>query len=88
MLVVAQVQAVPSDVEEAKTQSALRAAKRMHPLSGYAITVVSAVQDAPRCLDAADSFQDTYLKPLRILNTVTRKTMNVWPLLSIETELI
>jgi hypothetical protein len=64
MLVVAQVQAVPSDVEEeANTQSALRAAKRMHPLSRHEITVASVVQDVPRCLDAADSFQDTYLKP-------------------------
>jgi hypothetical protein len=71
-------QAVPSGVEaEADSQSALRdvqqAAKHMHLQAD---------------LDAADGFQDTYLKPLRIFDAVTRKIANVWTLLSIGTELI
>jgi hypothetical protein len=86
-------QAVPSGVEaEADSQSALRgadqAAKRTHPPSETAITVVSVAQGAQAYLDAADSFQDTYLKPLRIFDAVIGEIGNVWTLLSIGTELI
>ncbi|KAG2335671.1 hypothetical protein BDR05DRAFT_1006571 [Suillus weaverae] len=78
------VQAAPSGVEEeAITQSALQdaqeAAKRIHPLSGPAITVASVAQDAPADLDAAYNFQDTYLKPLRIFDSVIGEIADVHP---------
>jgi hypothetical protein len=83
---VAQVQTAPSGAkEEADTQLALRgaqqAAKRMHPLSEPAITVASAGQDAQADLNAADDFQDTYLKPLRIFDDVIGEIADVWTLL-------
>jgi hypothetical protein len=85
---VVQVHAAPSRAGaevEADTQLALQdaqqAAKRMHPLSGPAITVVSVGQDAQADLDTADGFQDTYLKPLRIFDSVIGEITNVWTLL-------
>ncbi|KAG2341525.1 hypothetical protein BDR05DRAFT_990896 [Suillus weaverae] len=88
-----EVQADPSGVEEeANTQSALQdaqeAAKRIHPLAGPAITVASYAQDAPADLNAAYTFQDKCLKPLRIFDSVIGDLANVWALLSIGTELI
>jgi hypothetical protein len=85
-LVVAQVHAAPSDAEvEADLQSVIRdtqqAAKRIHPLSGPAITVASAGQDAQAEFNAVDDFQDTYLKPLRIFDTVIGEIADVWTLL-------
>ncbi|KIK38627.1 hypothetical protein CY34DRAFT_14919 [Suillus luteus UH-Slu-Lm8-n1] len=81
-----EVHAAPSQAGaevEADTQSALRdaqqAAKRMHPLSGPAITAASVGQDAQADLDAADGFQDTYLKPLRIFDSVIGEIANVHP---------
>jgi hypothetical protein len=53
----------------------------MHPLSGPPNTAASAVQDAQDNLDAADNFQDTYLKPLRIFDTVIGEIADVWTLL-------
>ncbi|KAG2362669.1 hypothetical protein BDR07DRAFT_1376320 [Suillus spraguei] len=77
---------------EADTRSALRnaqeATKHMHSLSGPVITVASAGQHAQEDLDTADNFQDTYLQPLRIFNTVIGEIANVWALFSIRTELI
>ncbi|KAG2339592.1 hypothetical protein BDR05DRAFT_938889 [Suillus weaverae] len=78
------VQAAPSGAEEeANTQSALQdaqeAAKRIHPLSGPATTVASVAQDAPVDLDAAYNFQDTYLKPLRIFDSVIGEIADVHP---------
>jgi hypothetical protein len=59
---------------EPNTQSALQdteeAVTHMHPLSKHATTGVSLVQDAQEDLDAADSFQDIYLKPLKIFDAV------------------
>jgi hypothetical protein len=80
---VVQVQTAPSGAEvEADTQSTLRdaqrAAKRMHPLSGPAITAASVGQNAQADLDAADGFQDTYLKPLRVFDAVIGGIANVW----------
>ncbi|KAG2338716.1 hypothetical protein BDR05DRAFT_1041822 [Suillus weaverae] len=79
-----EVQAAPSGVEEeANTQSALQdaqeAAKLIHPLSGPAITVASYAQDAPADLDAAYTFQDTCLKPLRIFDSVIGELANLHP---------
>jgi hypothetical protein len=80
--VVAQVQAIPSAVEvEPNTQSALQdteeAVTHMHPLSKHATTGVSLVQDAQEDLDAADSFQDIYLKPLKIFDAVVEDIADV-----------
>ncbi|KIK35711.1 hypothetical protein CY34DRAFT_16857 [Suillus luteus UH-Slu-Lm8-n1] len=80
------IKAAPSDVEvEADLQSVIRdtqqAAKRMHPLSGPAITVACAGQDAQTDLNAVDDFQDTCLKPLRIFGTVIAEIGNVWTII-------
>jgi hypothetical protein len=73
--VVVQVQAAPSGVEaEGDAQSALRdaqeATKHMYSLSRPVIAVTSTGQGAQKDLDTADTFQDTYLQPLRIFDTV------------------
>ncbi|KAG2336413.1 hypothetical protein BDR05DRAFT_1005889 [Suillus weaverae] len=76
-----EVQAAPS--EEANIQSALQdaqeAAKRIHPLAGRAITVVSVAQDAPADLDAGYNFQNKYLKLLRIFDSVIGEIADVHP---------
>ncbi|KAG2362635.1 hypothetical protein BDR07DRAFT_1376376 [Suillus spraguei] len=54
-------------------QDAQEAAKHMHPLSRPAITVISGLKGVQEDLDAVDSFEDTYLKPLKIFNTVITK---------------
>ncbi|KAG2112048.1 uncharacterized protein F5147DRAFT_771606 [Suillus discolor] len=70
-----------SDRTEGGTQLALwdaqQATKCMHPLSGPAIAVTSVGQDTQVDLDAADGFQDTYLKPLRIFDAVIGEIVNV-----------
>ncbi|KAG1856405.1 hypothetical protein DFJ58DRAFT_913712 [Suillus subalutaceus] len=75
--------ASPGMEVEADIQSALRdaqeAARHMYPLPGPAITVASVDQDAQADLDVADGFQDTYLKPLRIFDTVIGEIANVHP---------
>jgi hypothetical protein len=53
----------------------------MHSLSGPPNTVASAGQDAQDDLDAVDNFQDTYLKPLKIFDSVIGEIANVWTLL-------
>ncbi|KAG2141430.1 uncharacterized protein EDB93DRAFT_1252575 [Suillus bovinus] len=64
-VIAARVQAAPSNVEiEADTESALRA---------------SVVEGGPEDLDAADEFQDTYLKPLRIFDDVIGKIADLHP---------
>jgi hypothetical protein len=50
--------------------------------------MVSHLQDIQEDLDAVDSFQDAYLEPLRIFDTVIGELVNVWALFSIRTELI
>ncbi|KAG2369129.1 hypothetical protein BDR07DRAFT_852877 [Suillus spraguei] len=87
------LETTPSAVRvEADTQSALQdtqgAASHIHSLSEPAITVVSDLQGAQEDLDAADSFQDTYLEPLRIFDTVIGTLADVWTLFSIRPELI
>jgi hypothetical protein len=42
----------------------------MNPLSGHATSGASTVQNAPADLEAAYNFQDTYLQPLRIFDSV------------------
>ncbi|KAG2361875.1 hypothetical protein BDR07DRAFT_1376893 [Suillus spraguei] len=69
-------------------QDAQQAAKRMLPLSGPATTAMSVGQDVQAELDTADTFQDTYLKPLRTFDDIIAKIADVWTLLSVGTELI
>ncbi|KAG2143439.1 uncharacterized protein EDB93DRAFT_1105281 [Suillus bovinus] len=78
------IEVAPSGIEvEAESQSALQhaqqSARQMHSLSGRVITVTSAAQDAQADLTAADGFQDTYLKPLKIFDDVIGKIANVHP---------
>jgi hypothetical protein len=42
----------------------------MKPLSGHVISGASTAQNAPADLDAVYNFQDTYLQPLRIFDSV------------------
>ncbi|KAG2357399.1 hypothetical protein BDR07DRAFT_372647 [Suillus spraguei] len=77
-----ELQVAPSGVEvEANTLSTLletqEATKYMHPLFGPAISVDSALQGAQEDLNTVDSFQDTYLKPLRIFDDVIGKLADV-----------
>ncbi|KAG2361639.1 hypothetical protein BDR07DRAFT_1377115 [Suillus spraguei] len=67
----------------ADPQSALQttkeAAKRMKLLSGHVASGASAAQNASADLEAAYDFQDTYLQPLRIFDTVIGKLADVHP---------
>jgi len=60
----------------------------MYSLSRPVITVTSTGQGAQEDFDTADTFQDTYLQPLRIFDTVIGKIADVWALFSFRTELI
>ncbi|KAG2135695.1 hypothetical protein BD769DRAFT_1774181 [Suillus cothurnatus] len=76
------VQAGPSGVRvEVDNLLTLRdtqeAVEDMHSLSGHKTTVVSVLQGAQKDLEAADSFQDTYLQPLRIFDTVVGEVANL-----------
>ncbi|KIK38133.1 hypothetical protein CY34DRAFT_809670 [Suillus luteus UH-Slu-Lm8-n1] len=76
------VQVVPPGMEmEVDIQAALRdaqeAATHMRPLSGPAITAVSADQDAQEDLDAAEDSQDAYIKPLRIFNDMIGRIVDL-----------
>ncbi|KAG2354045.1 hypothetical protein BDR07DRAFT_1382573 [Suillus spraguei] len=68
-------------------EDAQQAGERMLPLSGPAMIAVSVGQDVQAGLNTADTFQDTYLKPLRIFDDVIGKIADVWSLLSVGTEL-
>ncbi|KAG2361876.1 hypothetical protein BDR07DRAFT_1090291 [Suillus spraguei] len=71
------------DVEVEDTRSAVQGAQQtakcMLTLSGPATTAVSVGQDVQADLDTADTFQDTYLKPLRIFDDVIGKIADVHP---------
>ncbi|KAG1844159.1 hypothetical protein DFJ58DRAFT_844067 [Suillus subalutaceus] len=69
------VQDASSSAEQgANPQSALQTAKEavklMEPLSGHVTSGASTAQNASADLDDAYDFQDTYLQPLRIFNSV------------------
>jgi len=51
----------------------------MYSLSRPVITVTSTGQGAQEDFDTADTFQDTYLQPLRIFDTVIGKIADVHP---------
>ncbi|KAG2366505.1 hypothetical protein BDR07DRAFT_1373616 [Suillus spraguei] len=68
------VEAVPSVLQDAQ-----EVASHMHSLSEPATGIVSDVQGAQQGLDSLDNFQDTYLKPLKIFDTVIAEIANVHP---------
>jgi len=55
---------------ESALQNAKEAVTLMKPLSGHVISGASTAQNASTDLDAAYNFQDTYLQPLRIFDSV------------------
>jgi hypothetical protein len=63
-------------------QSALQDAKEavqfMKPLSVHVTSGVSTAKYVPADLEAASNFQDTYLQPLRIFDSVIRTLAEVW----------
>ncbi|KAG2158604.1 uncharacterized protein EDB93DRAFT_1334537, partial [Suillus bovinus] len=79
------VQAAPSDaeVEADSTKSALRNARKkekgIHPLPKPAETAVSVAGDAESDLDDVDSFDDTYLEPLKIFDSIIDKIADLHP---------
>ncbi|KAG2362777.1 hypothetical protein BDR07DRAFT_1376235 [Suillus spraguei] len=66
------VEAVPSVLQDVQ-----EVANHMHSLSEPATGIVSDVQGAQQGLDSLDNFQDTYLKPLKIFDTVIAEIANV-----------
>ncbi|KAG2357218.1 hypothetical protein BDR07DRAFT_1463660, partial [Suillus spraguei] len=79
-----EVQDAPTSAEQgANPHSALQAAKEavklMKPLSGPVTSGISAAQNAPADLDDACDFEETYLKPLKIFDSVIGKLADVHP---------
>jgi hypothetical protein len=75
IMLMAQIQHALSGVEQdVDPQSALQNAKEavqlMKPLSGHTTSVASTAQDASADLETTFNFQDTYLQPLRIFDSV------------------
>ncbi|KAG2136356.1 uncharacterized protein EDB93DRAFT_1231725, partial [Suillus bovinus] len=60
-------------------QHAKEAVKGMKSLSKPVRSVVSTTQNAPAGLEDAYNFQDTYLKPLKIFDSVIEKLADVHP---------
>ncbi|KAG2028913.1 hypothetical protein BDR03DRAFT_988096, partial [Suillus americanus] len=82
------VQAASSGVEEipdpqSQVDAGLRDAhqrvENMRLLGGHVESAASTAKDGPKDLDAADSFQTTYLQPLRVFDTVIGDLANVHP---------
>jgi hypothetical protein len=72
----AELQAVGVEV-----QAARKAADNISPLGGRVEKVMSTANDGPTNLDSVDNFSDTYLKPLKIFNSMIDMIANVWVLL-------
>jgi hypothetical protein len=72
----AELQAVGVEV-----QAAQEAADNINPLGGRVENVMLTAKDGPANLDTADNFSDTYLKPLKIFNSMIDTIANVWVLL-------
>lgn len=72
----AELQAVGVEV-----QAARKAADNINPLGGRVEKVMLTAKDGPANLDTADNFSDTYLKPLRIFNSMIDMIANVCVLL-------
>ncbi|KAG2753681.1 hypothetical protein P692DRAFT_20870527 [Suillus brevipes Sb2] len=79
---VSKVQAASSGVEEildpqlvyAGLRDAREHTESIRPLEGHVESVASAAKDGPQDLDASDSFQTTYLQPLKMSETVTHES--------------
>lgn len=68
-----EVQDAPSGAEQdpqLPLQTAKEAIKDMNLLSGLVTSAASTAQDAPADLEAAYNVQDTYLRPLKIFDSV------------------
>jgi hypothetical protein len=86
ILVVVQVLDAPSDVEEipdsqlvdAEIRGAREGIESMRLLGGHFPSVVSAAEDGQEDLNAADNFQITYLRPLKIFDNVIGNLTDVW----------
>ncbi|KAG1876151.1 hypothetical protein C8R48DRAFT_669342 [Suillus tomentosus] len=74
--------ALPRAKQGSVPQSALReayeAAKGMNLLSGPVTSGLSTAQNASADLEDASTFGDTYLRPLRIFDSVIEKLADVW----------
>lgn len=70
----AELQAVGVEV-----QAAREAADNINPLGGRVEKVMLTAKDGPANLDTADNFSDTYLKPLKIFNSMIDTIANVHP---------
>jgi hypothetical protein len=69
------IQDAPSGAEQrddpqSALQTAKEAVKLMKPLSGHVTSGASTVENTSADLEAAYNFQDTYLQPLRIFDSV------------------
>ncbi|KAG2757261.1 hypothetical protein P692DRAFT_20296779 [Suillus brevipes Sb2] len=82
-----QVRPPPSGEEEgpdhqlavAELQSARDGIQSVGLLGRHATPMASAGVNAPADLDAMDTFETTYLQPLKIVDAVLEKIANVWP---------
>jgi hypothetical protein len=63
---------------ESTLQNAKEGVKLMKPLSGHVRSGASTAKNAPADLDAAYNFQDTYLQPLKIFDSVIGALAEVW----------
>ncbi|KAG2365645.1 hypothetical protein BDR07DRAFT_1374179 [Suillus spraguei] len=71
----------PQLLAEAKLHDAREGMESVRLLGKHATEVASAVKDGLEDLDAADNFQTTYFRPLRIFDTVVGNLGNVWGIL-------
>jgi hypothetical protein len=81
----AQVQAASSGAEipdpqlvDAGLRDAREGMESMRQLGKHTTAVASAAKDGPKDLDAAYNLQTTYLKSLRIFDSVVGELANVW----------
>lgn len=73
----AELQAV--GVVGVEVQAAREAADNINPLGGRVEKVMLTAKDGPANLDTTDNFSDTYLKPLKIFNSMIDTIANVHP---------
>lgn len=64
---------------DAALQAARKATRDMKILGGRVENMISAVRDGPADLDTADNFQNTYLKPLRIFDSIIEEITDIHP---------
>jgi len=59
-------------------QGARKGMENMTLLGEHVSSVASVAKDGPKDLDAVDSVQSTYLKPLKIFDTIIAELADVW----------